>query len=140
MKIAAAQISAQVGALDQNLNKHLHLIELAAEHQVELLLFPEMSLTGYTRAEGEKVDLGASDPRVEALRQEAVSRQMTIIAGAPIKMADKLYIGAFILSPDGQTHIYTKQYLHDGEEQFYAASFAHNPIPTIGKERMALAI
>ncbi|MEL7534733.1 MAG: nitrilase-related carbon-nitrogen hydrolase, partial [Bacteroidota bacterium] len=36
--------------------------------------------------------------------------------------------------------IYTKQYLHQGEEDFYDASFAYNPILSLKGESIALAI
>jgi hypothetical protein len=46
---------------------------------------------------------------------------MTVVVGAPmLNNRDELYIAAFAILPDGPTLIYTKEYLHTGEEQTFA--------------------
>lgn len=47
LKIGLAQINPQLGNLEANLALHLQQVELAAGKGVELLVFPELSLTGY---------------------------------------------------------------------------------------------
>lgn len=47
LKIGLAQINPQLGNLEANLALHLQQVELAAGQGVELLVFPELSLTGY---------------------------------------------------------------------------------------------
>ena len=47
MKLALAQINTRLGMPEQNLEKHLSYIEQAKLDQVDLLIFPELSLTGY---------------------------------------------------------------------------------------------
>jgi len=47
LTIGLAQISPRLGDLQANLDKHLRFIEQAAKQGVELLVFPELSLTGY---------------------------------------------------------------------------------------------
>jgi len=42
-----AQIDCTLGAVEVNIQKHLEWVERAREQGVELLLFPELSLTGY---------------------------------------------------------------------------------------------
>ena len=65
---------------------------------------------------------------------------MILIAGAPILIHDDLYIGAFILKPDGSISIYTKQYLHSGEEKFFNSSFDYNPWIMTDNELISIAI
>ena len=60
--------------------------------------------------------------------------------GAPIEIDENLYIGAYILMPTGEIKIYTKQFLHAGEEQYYASSFAYNPRIKIKEELISFAI
>ena len=48
MKVAIAQISPHLGDMDKNLDEHLNLVEKAKKNEVNLLIFPELSLTGYT--------------------------------------------------------------------------------------------
>jgi NAD+ synthase (glutamine-hydrolysing) len=47
-KAAIAQIDCHVGAIEQNLNQHLIFIDQAIANGANLVLFPELSLTGYT--------------------------------------------------------------------------------------------
>ncbi|MBC7363248.1 MAG: hypothetical protein H5U07_01740 [Candidatus Aminicenantes bacterium] len=48
MKIAIAQFSPVLGNLKKNLTHHLELVKKAREQRADLLVFPELSLTGYT--------------------------------------------------------------------------------------------
>jgi NAD+ synthase (glutamine-hydrolysing) len=47
LTIGLAQISPRLGDVQANLDKHLQFIEQAAAQGVELIVFPELSLTGY---------------------------------------------------------------------------------------------
>ena len=47
MKIGIAQIKPLKGDIERNLDKHLKFINNALEKQPDLLMFPELSLTGY---------------------------------------------------------------------------------------------
>ncbi len=47
MRIGIAQMRPQLGRLEQNIENHLKLINKAKEKQVDLLVFPELSVTGY---------------------------------------------------------------------------------------------
>lgn len=48
MKIAIAQISSVLGNLYKNLKRHLELIQQAIDQKADLIIFPELSLTGYS--------------------------------------------------------------------------------------------
>lgn len=47
MRVGLAQLRPTLGNIERNVNLHLELIAKAKQNQVELLLFPELSLTGY---------------------------------------------------------------------------------------------
>ena len=47
MKICIAQTRAVKGDIEANLVNHKKSIELAAAHGAEMIIFPELSLTGY---------------------------------------------------------------------------------------------
>ena len=47
LTIGLAQISPRLGDVQANLGKHLQFIERAEAQSVDLLVFPELSLTGY---------------------------------------------------------------------------------------------
>ena len=47
LKIALAQINTRLGDIQANLEKHLALAKQARKAGMDLLVFPELSLTGY---------------------------------------------------------------------------------------------
>ncbi len=47
LKVALAQINTSVGAIDENVSTIKHFIKKAQEANAELILFPEMTVTGY---------------------------------------------------------------------------------------------
>jgi predicted amidohydrolase len=138
--IAAAQINPFKGDVTRNLEVHKHFILRASQKNSQLIVFPEMSLTSYVRKEAANLSFAPNDERLDSLRILARQQNIIVIAGAPIALKDKLFIGAFIFYPDGTSSIYTKQYLHPGEEEFFSPAYEHNPIITLDDERIALAI
>lgn len=80
LQVAVAQIDSTLGDLRGNTNKHLELIRRAADSGVEVLLFPELSLTGYS--------LGARVPDVALPREHEIIKllaqaapNMTVLLG-----------------------------------------------------------
>ena len=47
LKLALAQIATRLGDVESNLEKHLHYIHQAKSQKADLIVFPELSLTGY---------------------------------------------------------------------------------------------
>src|SRR5678816_1967351 len=47
LNLALAQIATSLGDVQCNLDKHLNYIELARKQKADLVVFPELSLTGY---------------------------------------------------------------------------------------------
>lgn len=140
IKMAAAQITPKQGDIAANLEGHCKLIHLASLEGVDLVIFPEMSITGYCREEALGLAFSEEDPKLKKLRQLSVTHQIIIVAGAPIIQRGELYIGSFILKPDRTISIYTKQFLHAGEDQFFTSSFNFNPIVHLKNERICLSI
>lgn len=80
MIIAAAQLNPLLGDLDANREAHLAAVALAERAGAHLLLFPELSLTGYAlRDLVAQVALSPDDPFLEPLRE--ASRRLVVAAG-----------------------------------------------------------
>ncbi|WP_159467428.1 carbon-nitrogen hydrolase family protein [Dyadobacter sp. 3J3] len=120
MIIAAAQTIPKKNNINENLEDHYRLIEHAAHHGAKLILFPELSISGYEREMADNLKFTERDLRLDGLRNLAIEKDITVIAGAPLWRESKLYISAFVFHPKGHEQIYTKQYLHDGEEIYYS--------------------
>lgn len=140
MIIAAAQTRPENKSIIQNLDDHYRLIELAANHNAQLIAFPEMSITGYVRETAEQYALGENDLCLEKLRSLAVMHNIIIIAGAPVKMPSGLHIGSFIFFPNSSQTMYTKQFLHGTESDYFTPSSDYNPQITLASEKISLAI
>lgn len=140
MILAAAQTKPKRGDIDSNLLDHYRLINLAAVHGAQLIVFPELSITGYEREDAAQLAFTENDARLNHLKKLATENEITIIAGAPIRKESVLFLGEFCIAPNDTVSIYTKQFLHTGEEVYYQPSFDYNPMLEIENERISCAI
>ena len=121
--IAAAQSCSLAGQIDINLGRHRRFMLAAAEQQAQLLLFPELSLTGYEPALAAQLAQSPDSLLLESLRSLARELRLTTVVGLPLRLAgsDAIYIAAWVLGADGSLVIYTKQHLHPGEHEVFTA-------------------
>jgi predicted amidohydrolase len=112
MRVALAQIAPKLGDLQSNLGKHLELIAQARKDKVSLLVFPELSLTGYFLEElAYHASLRLDAPELAKLI-EAAGDEMAVVVGFVEETADFTYYisGAFI-ERGGVKHLHRKVYL-----------------------------
>lgn len=139
MILAAAQTKPKRGDIDANLLDHYRLIEVAVQNGAQLIAFPEMSITGYEREHAQKLAFQKEDSRLDHLKKLASQNNIIIVAGAPIQIGNEMFIGEFVIAPDSVS-IYTKQFLHEGEDEFFQSSFDYNPMITIEEQKISFAI
>jgi predicted amidohydrolase len=140
MILAAAQTKPKRADIDANLLDHYRLIELASANGAQLIVFPELSITGYEREDAARLAFTENDSRLDHLKKLATENKITIIAGAPIRINSNLFLGEFCIAPNDAVSLYTKQFLHTGEEVYYQPSFDYNPMIEIENERISCAI
>lgn len=111
MNIAAAQFNPLLGDLVANLAAHLALAEEAARAGVQLLLFPELSLTGYAlRDLVAEVALAPADPFFAPLLE--ASRQLALCVGfAERDRRGFLYNSQAFLAEGKLLHVQRKVFL-----------------------------
>ena len=112
-KLGLAQINTVLGNLDANLAKHLELIEQAREQGVELLVFPELSLTGYVLQDlvPTVARRPAADDPIFAPLLEA-SRHLDLVVGfVDEDSRHRFYISSAYLSGGQVVHVHHKVYL-----------------------------
>lgn len=81
--MAVAQIRPRLGDLKWNMEHHLETAESAADKGAHLVLFPELSLTGYSvRDLNAELCLSVNDKFFEPLR--SLSKRISIVAGTII--------------------------------------------------------
>ncbi|MBP1206493.1 putative amidohydrolase [Duganella sp. 1411] len=140
--IAAAQSPSVAGDLRANVRIHLRFIDAARAHGAELLVFPELSLSGYELPLLRDLALAPDDDRLAPIREAAIAAGMTVVVGAPLAGGGEAppYIAAFAYRPDGTSAVYRKQYLHAGEERYVQAGPIEAHGDAINGRRYALAI
>jgi predicted amidohydrolase len=113
LKIGLAQITPKLGNVDANLALHLQMIEQAAEQGVELLVFPELSLTGYRLHDlAFQVAMHLTERNPVFGRLLDASRDMDIVVGfVEADRRQKFYIAAAYLSRGEILHVHRKVYL-----------------------------
>jgi len=108
-RAAIAQVSAELRNKEKNIEKIERSAEEAREIGAELLIFPELFLTGYNIRNGlfrlaEETE-GNSVDRISKLAEE---NGMHIIFGMPEREGERIYNSAVLLSPKGERSVYRK--------------------------------
>ena len=135
----AAQSSSVRGDIEGNVKGHLRMIKEAAKHGAALIVFPELSLTGYEPDLAESLCLEPNDARLGAFQKMADKHTMKILVGAPYREGGSIHIAAFLYQPDGEPLVYTKHHLHDGEEKYFEPG-TRGMIFDVPGERASVAI
>ncbi|MCX6066528.1 MAG: carbon-nitrogen hydrolase [Chloroflexi bacterium] len=113
LSLALAQINTTLGAVDANLEKHLAMAHTARKQGADLLIFPELSLTGYVLQ-----DVAATvahrplpeDPVFKRLL--AASNDLDMVVGfVEEDERYRYFISAAYLSNGKVTHVHRKVYL-----------------------------
>ncbi len=112
-KLALAQINTMLGDVNANLQKHLSLVDQANAKGADLLIFPELSLTGYLLQDmvpQVAIKPTQEDPIFSQLLQ--ASLKIDIVVGfVQEDERNRFYIASSYLSQGEVVHIHQKIYL-----------------------------
>jgi len=101
LRVGAAQINAELGAVDDNLDRHLERIKEAHELGLTLLVFPELSLTGYGLGNRVmQVAMPLEDPRLQTLARAC--GDMQTVVGFVEEASPGEYYNALAILQDGE--------------------------------------
>lgn len=111
LRVALAQIAPKLGDAAANLSLHLETIEAAKVESAQLVVFPELSLTGYLlRDQVPEVSLGMDSPAVRRLAR--ASKSMDLLVGFVEEAPGHRYYNAAAYFSGGRlVHIHRKIYL-----------------------------
>jgi predicted amidohydrolase len=113
LKLALAQINTVLGDVEQNLAKHLEIIDQARTGGAQLVVFPELSLTGYVLQDiVPTVAHSADDSDPVFKKLLAASCDIDIMVGFVEEDArNRFYIASAYLSDGKVLHVHRKVYL-----------------------------
>ena len=111
LSVALAQIDPALGDRGRNLERHRQWVKQAAETGASLLVFPELSLTGYFLKDlvpDSAIQLDSKEMRDLA----ALSTGLDVVLGAVIESPDHRYFNASLYFSRGELlHVHRKVYL-----------------------------
>jgi len=139
MKICAAQTKAVKGDVQKNIAHHLEFISRAVAANAAVIVFPELSLTGYEPAIANDLAIYVNDARLDVFREKADAHNMVISVGAPIQASGGVNIGMIVFQPRQPRFLYSKQFLHEDEYPFFVAGQGGPPI-IVASKMIAFAI
>jgi len=139
LKIGVAQIRSKKGDIDFNIVSHKKLIELAAVHGAAMIIFPELSLTGYNPSLANELATTAADLRFNDFQKISDRSKITIGVGVPLKNKSGVTISMILFQPGQERLTYSKKYLHADEEPFFVSG-ENFPVVTNDDAKVGLAI
>lgn len=119
MKIALAQIQSYKGDIARNVARHRRFAEAAAAQNARLIVFPEMSLSGYEPALARDLATTSDDRRLAELQYVCDRQRITVAAGLPTMNERGVLISMVIFQPGAARMTYSKQMLHLDELPFF---------------------
>ena len=111
LRIALAQIAPRLGLLEENLARHRELLAEARDVGADLVVFPELGLTGYLLQDlAAEVAMRLDDPRLAALAAETTG--LSAVVSFVEESADhRLFISAALIEDGAIRHVHRKVYL-----------------------------
>ena len=119
MKICVAQTRPFKGDMQANLSSHLRLIHRAADHSADMIIFPELSMTGYEPGLVEELASLPNDDRFDQFQTISEAKNITIGIGVPTRHNPGIFISLLIFQPGQNRQIYSKKYLHEDETPYF---------------------
>jgi predicted amidohydrolase len=111
LRIALAQIAPRLGFLEENLARHREILAEARGAGADLVVFPELGLTGYLLQDlAAEVAMRLDDPRLAALAAETTG--LSAVVSFVEESADhRLFISAALIEDGAVRHVHRKVYL-----------------------------
>ncbi len=140
IRIACAVPNVKVGDVKKNTEEIIRYLEQAEEQRADIVLFPELALTGYTCA-----DLLFQDTLWNAVKDglkkiancSANFPEMTIVLGLPVRCCAKLYNCAAVINRGEVVGLVPKTHLMTTEKRWFASG---NQLKTAWLEPMELGM
>lgn len=121
LRLALAVQKCIPGLFDLNLEKTLNAVKEAAKKKADLIVFPEMNLTGYMAGPGIiSIARPVDNSLTQILSQAACRYDMTILTGLAEKDSyGNIFATHLVVSPDDTINLYRKTHLAPNEKEYF---------------------
>ena len=119
MRIALVQPFDSPGDVARNLAFGLTSLQRAADEGADLVLFPELSLSGYFLDPGMPLRAGAASRALLRLQATVDELGVAAVVGLPFSDGDALANAVAVLRPATPREIYAKTHLFRGEKKWF---------------------
>jgi predicted amidohydrolase len=120
--VSVIQYRARYGGVSANVPEHVALIEDAASHGARLVIFPELSVTGYSLALLEEPQqwITDDDQRLDPVSEICRRTGITAVIGAPFSQEDGTRrLASLCIHPDRTIDLAFKSRLHGKERELF---------------------
>ncbi|MBA0166056.1 hypothetical protein [Pectobacterium sp. CFBP8739] len=100
------------------MKKYQDMVITATQNAVDIIVFPERSLSGYEPSLVEELALSPKDIKSDAFQSMSDEYGISIEVGYPVKFSDGIKIIMVIFQPEKEALFYSKQLLHPDEMTF----------------------
>ena len=119
MRICIAQTQSFKGEIHRNIENHLRLIKRAIHLNSDVIIFPELSITGYEPSLAKELATRIDDDIFKPFQALSDKNDITIGIGFPINSVEGICISMLIFQPNKSSSVYSKQLLHDDELPYF---------------------
>ncbi|MCO5177368.1 MAG: carbon-nitrogen hydrolase family protein [Thermomicrobiales bacterium] len=142
LSIALVQLRSEKGDIEGNLGRHRAAIEAAAARGVRLVVFPEMSITGYidpTRWPASVLSLDS--PEIARFLALTCGTGVTAVAGlVEARPGQKPFITQIVAADGALVAVYRKRHVVDDEADWFSAGPAEPTVFSVGGVRVGVAV
>jgi predicted amidohydrolase len=119
MKICVAQTRPSRGDIQKNIDTHKKMINIAVRHGAGVIVFPELSVTGYEPELAKDLAAYPDDKIFDSFQEISNTSKITIGVGMPTKSSPGIFISMLIFQPQQPRQTYSKQFLHEDEFPYF---------------------
>ena len=120
MRVGFLQFAPRFGRVEENGQL---ILDALRDVEADLLVLPELSLTGYSFKDRAELERLAENPLSSDFVQELswllAARNLHVVVGLAEKVGSRIYNSALLVGPLGILHTYRKLHLFDAEKELF---------------------
>lgn len=130
IRVASASFEVKLGNVKENADNIIKQIFQAKQNHTQILVFPELCLTGYTLQDlfFQARVLNEAKKQLIAIKEKTKDLNMIIVIGLPLEVKNKLYNCAAVLFNGNILGIVPKTHIPNYHEFYEARHFASAPL------------